>query len=841
MTVDVAIRLGLQGGKEAGSELDVLGLKGQRALSRITDEAKGVPHALRAVSQGVEGLKTTVGNLAASFGPYASIVATGLAAMAGAAGSMLIAARQAAEFGAEIASAATKAGVSTDRLQEMRYAIAEVGGEAKDADQSLADFNKKLGDAQAGGGSLKAFEQLGFTQGELKSFKDGGEALDAVADRVAKLKRESAQATIADKLGLTPLLPLLRQGSAGMAELREAARDLGYVMDEDLVKQSDEAATKVKALEQVVRVQMNSALVEAAPLLTAVADGIATGAREARGFFDEIKDGMPILQQWLDKLSWLSKFNDWLKGNSVVGQGVSAASDLVDFLARRGRRDQVTSMLSTLPQGVKDLAAGKKIDLAGTEWAGADKRMALPEGTVELGDAKAEQDAAKRAREAEKAARVRDATQKQIDAAYARVLSAQQAVATSIEERRDLEVAAIGVALKAREADIKRDAAEGRIDATLAKELLAREQKAAMAEETAVIDKARKEIAERDLQDAEQLGRYSVDLLQIASSQAKTAEERRRIELRILEITQRQEAAALDAELAERGDLSAEQKRQRRSQLAAYHKGQRQEVDFSTAGPLQEYSRSLIRTNADIRESLQGIAVDGFQALNQGMVDAIANGRDLGETFANLGNQIVASMASMVIQAKILAPLMDAILGGQGQSGGGGWGDLINLGVSMIFGGNGAGSSPTLGGGSHGASNYKLSLGRESGGPTYRGDLRPMFERGFERIGYSSADGYVFDASRSAREMADAQAAASAGYAGGAGGPLSVNLIDRTGHQVQAAARERFDEAGGRVLDIDLFKAVDKRVAKGNRDLFNGGYDRQFHDAFGVRRRLTGG
>src|SRR5690606_13184867 len=85
----------------------------------------------------------------------------------------------------------------------------------------------------------KGFERLGFTQEQVRAgLQDIDGFLMQVADRVAELGTTAEQSavlmTIMGDAGRR-LVPFMAQGAQGIRELREQARELGLVMDEQAV------------------------------------------------------------------------------------------------------------------------------------------------------------------------------------------------------------------------------------------------------------------------------------------------------------------------------------------------------------------------------------------------------------------------------------------------------------------------------------------------------------------------------------------------------------------------------------------------------------------------------
>lgn len=202
-------------------------------------------------------------------------------------------------FADEIDDAAQKLNIGTEALQEYRFALTEVGGEAKDADAAIEGFQKKLGEGMAGGKAKKWFERLGFGGDDLKAFDSTEDALNAVLDRISKLGTEAERAAVAEKLGLGPMVALAREGSGKLEELRQKARDLGIVMDADLVKKGADANQEFETMAKVIDVNLKSAIVDLAPaivgtmkLVAAFARALNDAADTWRRFEDKSGDGL---------------------------------------------------------------------------------------------------------------------------------------------------------------------------------------------------------------------------------------------------------------------------------------------------------------------------------------------------------------------------------------------------------------------------------------------------------------------------------------------------------------------------------------------------------------------
>ncbi len=290
----VGVRLYVAGGSEVRREFGDTAQAGKRMWSEIASGQASANPAFRAISAGVSEVKQGVAGLADEAGAAGRVLgAFGVAGVAAAAalGGAAIAFGQAVkamQLGDEISDAAAKVGISTDALQEYRYAISQAGGATQDADAAIAAFTRTLGAAESGLSSkaMKAFKALGFTAEDLKGFKDADAALQAVAGKIADLGSEAERAAVADKLGLTPLLPLLREGTDSIDQLRAAAHSLGYVMDAEVIAAMGEANDKFEAASLIIKTQFAEAFVQLVPILVEVMGAIAALARQTNNFFD---------------------------------------------------------------------------------------------------------------------------------------------------------------------------------------------------------------------------------------------------------------------------------------------------------------------------------------------------------------------------------------------------------------------------------------------------------------------------------------------------------------------------------------------------------------------------
>lgn len=143
---------------------------------------------------------------------------------------------------------------------------------------------------------------------------------------------------------------------------------------------------------------------------------------------------------------------------------------------------------------------------------------------------------------------------------------------------------------------------------------------------------------------------------------------RRAGELRLLELQKQQERADLEHILATKAASSTEWQKafDRKAALDRIYADRETRVMRETEGPMDGYIRSLDVSAAGIRESVEGIGVQGFERLNDWMVDAVMNAQNLASAFANMAKSIIADLMRIAVQQNIVKPLANALFGGGG-------------------------------------------------------------------------------------------------------------------------------------------------------------------------------
>jgi phage-related minor tail protein len=184
---------------------------------------------------------TTLGSM---IGTAAKWVA-GLAAGAVAAGAGLFAlAANVSDSASEINDMSVRTGLSTDRLQELKFATGQVGVEFDSITGAVGKLTKTMSGADEGSkAAAAAFKKLGIEtndgSGHLRKMDD---VFPEVIKKLAGMTNASDRNALAMSFfgkGAMELVPLLDAGGAGIDAMSKQAHELGLVLSKDAVNSAD--------------------------------------------------------------------------------------------------------------------------------------------------------------------------------------------------------------------------------------------------------------------------------------------------------------------------------------------------------------------------------------------------------------------------------------------------------------------------------------------------------------------------------------------------------------------------------------------------------------------------
>jgi ribosomal protein L12E/L44/L45/RPP1/RPP2 len=178
-----------------------------------------------------------------------------------------------------LAKMAERTGVSTEELSAWQHAANLAGISGDDLEIGLKKLAKTIGAAAAGGQEARdALAAVGLSardsQGKILSVEM---ALDRIADKFQRTADGTQKAALAQEIfgrSGTMLIPLLDQGSAGLAKMREEAERLGLVLSGKDAAAMERLSDQFKNLGEGSKGVMQTFLAGLAPELSKLFDAI---------------------------------------------------------------------------------------------------------------------------------------------------------------------------------------------------------------------------------------------------------------------------------------------------------------------------------------------------------------------------------------------------------------------------------------------------------------------------------------------------------------------------------------------------------------------------------------
>lgn len=575
------------------------------------------------------------------------------------------------EYASSLGEQAQQLGITTDALQEYRFAATQVGLSSEEMDQALSQLTRRIGEAASGGkAQAEAFRKLGVSLEDASgNALEAGEAIPKIADGLQKIASPAERAAILmDLFGRSgqKLEPLLAGGSAAVNGLRDAAHKLGAVLSPDLINRADETADKLAAVKTVLSAQIASVVAQNSGAILGLANALASLVTQLARAGEAYRQFAILNNQFAAGITLASPFASQAAKQAAVDRVRS------DGLSEADRR--LTERLNRNGLSLDKLVPKAKV--AGGGFVGG---ASVP-NAAKVGAAGPTGPTA-----AETAQRYED----QLAAITSRILSALEAAAQTADERAEIQLRALEFDRLAAKSEIEHD--KNYTEAQKRDLLAANERLADRGREKIEFD--RKVSIERDAADlAEEVYRGDLEFLRLQGDLADTQADRKRIAIELLELEERHQRSILDAIIASETAADADKRRAQIAidNLSATAGAKRDSVSRANETETERYLRELNKTPGQINEAIDGIKIDGLEALNDGLVDAITGAKSLGAVFKNVANQIIADLLRIAIQQAVIRPLAEALFGGGSGGGGGLFGGIAKLfgSVGGGFGGN---------------------------------------------------------------------------------------------------------------------------------------------------------
>lgn len=175
-----------------------------------------------------------------------------------AAGGIFLMARQTAEFGDDIAKTSAEINVASGALQELQFAGELAGVSTQQLRLGLRFLSKNLGDAVQGSKAAQdTFSLLGISvrdsNGQLKATED---VLEEVAGQFEKMDDDGQKTALSLRLfgrAGARMAALLSQGKDAIQATRREARELGIVLDEETLANTEKFQDAMLRLDVVIK------------------------------------------------------------------------------------------------------------------------------------------------------------------------------------------------------------------------------------------------------------------------------------------------------------------------------------------------------------------------------------------------------------------------------------------------------------------------------------------------------------------------------------------------------------------------------------------------------------
>ncbi len=277
-----AVRLTVEDGGAVKAELAVIGASGQQSLSLIEKGGENASKGLSSLTDRAQFLSKGLKSLA--------VVAAGAVSVGG----LALMTKKALDAAGALHDSATNLGLNVESLQELRYAAEQSGVAQEGFDKSLEKFTRNIGAAAQGTGTAKdAFNILGVSVRDTEgNIRDTESVFRDVADAMANIENPTERVRLAfdlfGKQGVA-MVSMLSEGSDGIDKMRQRARDLGIVLEADLVRDAEAAGDELETLGKVVSVNLSRALLGLAPLIGDASSLLSEFAAGAGVAYEKIK------------------------------------------------------------------------------------------------------------------------------------------------------------------------------------------------------------------------------------------------------------------------------------------------------------------------------------------------------------------------------------------------------------------------------------------------------------------------------------------------------------------------------------------------------------------------
>lgn len=669
-----------------------MSLESAQFIAGLKQSQQATAAAANSINKSIGSIKAAAGGLAAALYVDQIMEAT----------------QRAFDYADAIQDLADKTGASTTFIQQFGYAAQLSGSSVESARGAIEKFSKNLGEAISGNKAMaNEMAALGVNS------KNVDQAIKQAADGISKLEtsseRAAATARLFGKAGID-LTNTLSQGADGLSDFAKRAEEIGVVLNPELIANAGKFNDEMDTLKMITDAQMAQAITQNAGAIIALNSAL-TGAGSALAQFwsQNPREAMAILgalgggmvagvpgaiigatggfalgqrarqQRFEADPIWrsLKKREDNAQKEEAAslrrGEGRSRANTYANLrnstMKERVQYEQLILAGGVTPRAAPSSAGGAPPANSGTWTPPAGGAKPKKSGGGRSGPSAAEL--------AEREADRRMAFERELTSATVDQLNARQQLLPNIVDQQVVEREILALQRDQHLADIERSVVKKDLTRAEADQLIALEQQSYLLKADLINHQENETLAREALAISRAANDNLTDQLSADRDLARSSGERRKIALRLVDLQFEQEKLALEAIRNSKDSTDAEKKiaEARLAALPNLKKSAEASARRETMSPGASFLDSIPKTAGEINDALEGVAVNGLQTLQSGLLDTIRGVGDLGDAFGKVTDMILADLLKLAIQKAIIGPLGDALFGGS--SGGGLFGGLF--------------------------------------------------------------------------------------------------------------------------------------------------------------------
>lgn len=231
------------------------------------------------------------------------------------------------DTGDAIDKASIRLGIGAERLQSLQYAAKMSGATAEDMNSALGKLNENIAKAAAGKNEELAslFKKLGISLSDANGHvRTAADVLPEFADAIQRNTNSSVRARMAIAAfgdAGQKLIPMLQDGSKGLADMEKRAHDLGLTMSQDDVKAAASLGDKFTDLGSVFDSFGNTISAKLAPVLGPLIDDLTEFlAKNKDAFAGRLSEAVSKLADSLKKVDFEKLANEAMDCFHAIGE-----------------------------------------------------------------------------------------------------------------------------------------------------------------------------------------------------------------------------------------------------------------------------------------------------------------------------------------------------------------------------------------------------------------------------------------------------------------------------------------------------------------------------------------